>query len=104
MSTVDNPRRIVKTSQQRRELAGCRVFFQRQIRIEQRAFFLAGKRRAKERRQAEVVAPDTPLVIERGLKGGDYASPLFHIGTNLIALLRGERRDVGQDQRLEAVD
>ena len=75
MSAVNNPRRIVKTSQQRRELAGCWIFFQCQIRIEQRALFLARERGAKERRQAEVVAPDTPLVIKRGLIGGDYASP-----------------------------
>src|ERR1700733_5446770 len=100
MSTVDNPRRIVKTSQQWGELAGCWIFFQCQIRIEQRALFLAGKRGAKERRQAEVVAPHSPLVIERGLIGGNDASPLLHIGTNLIALLRRKRGDVGQDQRL----
>jgi hypothetical protein len=61
---IDDPVRIVESSNQRMMLSGSRIFLDFEIRVLHRAFFAARIRRTEERRESEVLPLHTPLVIQ----------------------------------------
>ena len=71
---VDDARRVLQAGQERMPLAGGRVGFQTQIRILHRAFDAAFEGDAKEVRQAEVLSPHAPFVVETRFVRGDEAA------------------------------
>ena len=98
VDAIDDPVRILKSGQHRMVLAGGRVFLQREVGVEHRTFFAAGEGSSEKRGQPEILPLHTPLIVKRSFIGGDDAATTLHEFTDLLALCRGKRRNIGQDQ------
>ena len=84
--------------------AGRGIGVEAQIRVLHRAVDAAGERHAEEIGEAEVVAAPPDLVVERRRERREHAAAALHVAADRVALRVGERRRVGEDQQLEAVE
>ncbi len=80
---------------------GMRPVFKVQVGVLLALDHVAGKRRAEKAGEAEVGAAPAPLVVERGLVGGDKPAAVFHERLQLRALRVRQVGDVRQGQDLE---
>ena len=80
------------------ELAGNRIFFQRQIGVEHGALHFAGEGGAEERSQSEVRAAHAPLVVKGSFVGRYDVAAVVDKLANLLTLQIRKRCDIGKDQ------
>ena len=102
---VDDALGVLQSGEKRMTASGGRIGFEREIGIlHARVRRLPSKDAPNRSRKSEVGAAHAPFVVERRLVSRDDAAAALHVGANLVALLVGERGDIGEDQDLEAID
>src|SRR6266853_914844 len=75
-----------------------------QVGVLQRPFNASVEPDVEHIRQAEVFAADSPLVVQRGLVGGEQAATAADVLSQLPALRVRQRGDVRKYEQLEFVD
>ncbi len=96
---VDDARRILQPGKERRMRQ--RLVLQPDIRIEHRPLRFSGPVHAEQIRQRKILPLCAQLVVETRLVGRNHAAAFCHKLAKLFALRIAQRRDIGQDQRLE---
>src|SRR5579859_5642887 len=104
MDAVGDARCVFQSHQQGMVLPCLAILLEIEIGVEHGTFNLAREGGTKERAESEVLAADTPLVVERCFICRNNASTVLDILDDLLALRRGERGYVWQDQCAELVD